>query len=206
MSAPTSTRTGAARQREQAQANRTLLMKLGVIVVGMFGFGYALVPFYDRICEAAGLRNIAQADVAINTQIDPLRNVRIEFDSNVHDLAWTFRPVEPVISVHPGEVRQVEFEVVNRTGHALTGQAIPSFGPAYAAQYFKKMECFCFSQQTLAAGETRRMPVVFVVDPHAPADLATITLSYTFFPVEGGGEKLLVETRRRGPPIFASVN
>ena len=179
------------------RANRTMLKKLGVIVVGMFGFGYALVPFYDKICEATGLRNIAQADEAINTQVDATRAVRIEFDSNVRELAWTFRALEPVVNVHPGEVRQVEFEVVNGTGHTVTGQAIPSYGPAYAGQYFKKMECFCFAQQTLAAGETRRMPVVFVVDPSAPADLATITLSYTFFPVEGGG-KLLVEPGRRG--------
>ena len=175
------------RLAEQRRSNITLLKKLGVIVVAMFGFGYALVPFYDKICEAAGLRNIAQADVLAlaNTQVDATRVVRIEFDSNVRDLAWSFRAVEPVVNVHPGEVRQVEFEVVNATGHALTGQAIPSYGPAYAGQYFKKLECFCFAQQTLAAGETRRMPVVFVVDPHAPADLATITLSYTFFPVEG---------------------
>ena len=175
-----------ARLDEQRNANRTLLKKLGVVVVAMFGFGYLLVPFYDKICEAAGLRNIDKADIAVNTQVDAKRDVRIEFDSNVRDLAWTFRALEPIVSVHPGEVRQVEFEVVNSTGHALTGQAIPSYGPAYAAQYFKKMECFCFAQQTLAAGETRRMPVVFVVDPNAPADLATITLSYTFFPIEGG--------------------
>ena len=185
------------RLADQRRSNITLLKKLGVIVVGMFGFGYALVPFYDKICEAAGLRNVAQADVLINTQVDVSRAVRVEFDSNVRDLAWTFKALEPVVNVHPGEVRQVEFEVVNATGHPLTGQAIPSYGPAYAGQYFKKMECFCFVQQTLAAGETRRMPVVFVVDPRAPADLATITLSYTFFPVEGGG-KLLVEAGRRG--------
>ena len=171
---------------EQRRANRTLLQKLCVVVVGMFGFGYLLVPFYDRICEAAGLRNIAAADPVINTQVDVRRAVRIEFDSNVHDLAWSFKAVEPIVNVHPGEVRQVEFEIANATAHALTGQAIPSYGPAYAGQYFRKIDCFCFTQQTLAAGETRRMPVVFVVDPNAPADLATITLSYTFFPVEGG--------------------
>ena len=190
---------------EQRRANVTLLKKLGVIVVFMFGFGYALVPFYEKICDAAGLRNIAQPDVVVNTQVDATRAVRIEFDSNVRDMGWTFRALEPVISVHPGEVRQVEFEVINRTGQALTGQAIPSYGPAYAGQYFRKMECFCFTQQTLAAGETRRMPVVFVVDPQAPADLATITLSYTFFPVEGGG-KHLVEPSARKEPVLVSVN
>jgi cytochrome c oxidase assembly protein subunit 11 len=175
---------------EQRRSNITLLKKLVVIVAGMFAFGYALVPFYDRICEAAGLRNIAAADEVTSTQVDATRDVRIEFDSNVRELAWKFRALEPVVSVHPGEVRQVEFEVVNGTGRAITGQAVPSYGPIQAEKYFRKLECFCFAQQTLAAGETRRMPVVFVVDPNAPRDLATITLSYTFFPVEGGGVKL----------------
>ncbi len=111
--------------------------------------------------------------------------MRIELDSNLRNLPWTFRPLEPVVNVHPGEVRQVVFEVTNTTDRAITGQAIPSYGPQYAAQYFQKLECFCFSKQTLQPGEVRRMPVVFVVDPKAPDDLATITLSYTFFEVEG---------------------
>jgi cytochrome c oxidase assembly protein subunit 11 len=170
---------------DRRRQNRTLLVKLCVVVVGMFGFGYALVPFYDRICEATGLRNIAQADEVKNTQVDRTRAVRIEFDSNVRKLPWTFRPLEVEVDVHPGEVRQVEYEITNTTDRAITGQAIPSYGPAYAAQYFRKLECFCFSPQTLAPGERRRMPVVFVVDPALPADVATITLSYTFFEVEG---------------------
>ena len=172
------------RQDELRHANLTLLKKLGVIVVAMFGFGYALVPFYDKICEAAGLRNIAVADEAINTQVDATRDVRIEFDSNVRELAWTFRALEPVVNVHPGEIRQVEFEVVNATDRAVTGQAIPSYGGRVRA-----------TATGAAAGETRRMPVVFVVDPRAPPDLATITLSYTFFPVEGGGKLLAGVTR-----------
>lgn len=172
---------------ERRHANVALLKRLLVVALGMFGFGYALVPFYDRICEAAGLRNIAQKDVVTNTQVVAGRSVRIEFDSNLRGLPWTFRAEEPVISVHPGEVRQAVFEVRNTTDRAITGQAIPSYGPQYAAQYFQKLECFCFAQQTLQPGETRRMPVVFVVDPKAPDDLHTITLSYTFFPVEGTG-------------------
>jgi len=92
--------------------------------------------------------------------------------------------------VHPGEVRQVVYEISNRTDHAMTGQAIPSYGPRDAAQYFRKLECFCFTKQTLQPGETRQMPVVFVVDPALPKDIATITLSYTFFEVEGAGKIL----------------
>jgi cytochrome c oxidase assembly protein subunit 11 len=168
------------------QSNRTLFFKLATVVVAMFGFGYALVPFYDKICQVTGLRNIARADEVANTQVDSTREVRIEFDSNVRMLPWTFRPLQPILDVHPGEVRQAMFEIVNTTDHPLTGQAIPSYGPPLAAQYFRKLECFCFTQQTLQPGERREMPVVFVVDAALPKDVATITLSYTFFEVEGG--------------------
>jgi cytochrome c oxidase assembly protein subunit 11 len=175
----------AARTRE---ANRSLLRKLVVVVAAMFGFGYLLVPFYEKICEVTGLRNIAQADVLVNTQVDATRSLRIEFDTNLRNLPWKFRSLEPVVTVHPGELTQAMFEVINTTDHPVTGQAIPSYGPQYAAEYFRKLECFCFAKQTLQAGETRRMPVVFVIDPSAPKDLNTITLSYTFFPVEGNGK------------------
>ena len=169
----------------QRQDNRTLFLKLGVVVVAMFGFGYALVPFYEKICQVTGLREIARADEVKNTQVDATRTVRIELDSNVRKLAWQFRPLTPVVGVHPGELKQVVYEVVNTTDRPLTGQAIPSYGPAHAAQYFRKLECFCFAKQTLAPGERRQMPVVFVIDPELPQDVATITLSYTFFEVEG---------------------
>ena len=169
------------------RSNRVLVTKLAVIVLAMFGFGYALVPFYEKICEVTGLRDIARADKVANTQVDMTRLVRIEFDTNLRNLPWKFRALEPTTDIHPGAVTQVMFEVVNTTDHPVTGQAIPSYGPLYAAQYFRKLDCFCFAKQTLAAGEARRMPVVFVVDPALPKDLATITLSYTFFPVEGNG-------------------
>jgi len=172
----------------QQHDNRQLLAKLSVIVIAMFGFGYALVPFYEKICQVTGLRNIAQADTVGNTQIDATRDVRIEFDSNIRKLPWQFRALTPVVDVHPGELRQVMFEIVNSTDRPLTGQAVPSYGPPHAAQYFRKIECFCFSQQTLQPGERRQMPVVFVVDSALPADVATITLSYTFFEVEGAGK------------------
>jgi cytochrome c oxidase assembly protein subunit 11 len=172
----------------QRRANRTLLAKLGVIVVAMFGFGYALVPFYEKICAVTGLNNIARADEVRNTQVVSDRSVRVEFDANVRKLPWTFRPQETAIEVHPGEVRQVMYEIVNTSDRIVTGQAIPSYGPQNAAAYFRKLECFCFAQQTLLPGERRQMPVAFVIDAGLPADVATITLSYTFFEVEGAGK------------------
>ena len=168
-------------------SNRRLGTRLAVVVVAMFGFGFALVPFYEKICEVTGLRNIAQADAPANSQVDTTRTVRVEFDTNVRNLPWQFKPKVPVIAVHPGALTHATFEVVNTTDRPVTGQAIPSYGPQYAAQYFRKLECFCFAKQTLAPGERREMPVVFVIDPAAPRELSTISLSYTFFEVEGNG-------------------
>jgi len=172
---------------ELQRSNRALLVRLCVVVLAMFGFGFALVPFYEKICEVTGFRNIARADPALNTQVDTTRELRIEFDANVRNLPWRFKPAQAVMSVHPGEVTQAVFEVVNNETRPITGQAIPSYGPQYAAQYFRKLDCFCFAKQTLQPGETRKMPVVFVVDPAAPRELTTISLSYTFFEVEGNG-------------------
>jgi cytochrome c oxidase assembly protein subunit 11 len=165
--------------------NSTMLRKLAVIVVVMFGFGFALVPFYEKICQVTGIRDLARPDEVANTQVDATRTVRLEFDSNLRNLPWEFRALEVVKQVHPGEVGQVVYEVVNRTDRPIVGQAIPSYGPARAGQYFRKLDCFCFSQQRLEPGERRQMQVVFVLDPHMPSDLNTITLSYTFFEVDG---------------------
>lgn len=168
-------------------ANRQLLQKLLVISMLMFGFGFALVPFYDEICRVTGVRNLFNADdpVISNTQVDTSRKVAIEFDSNTQRLAWTFRPLEGHLDVHPGEVRQVMYEVRNTLDRPVTGQAVPSYGPQRAGQYIQKLECFCFQQQTLGPGEVKLMPVVFIIDPRMPKDLSTVTLSYTFFEVAG---------------------
>ena len=182
------TASGEQRRAAIARSNRTLIMKLVVVVVAMFGFGYALVPFYEKICEATGLRNIDSADTVRNTQVDTTRTVRIEFDTNTRNLPWQFRALQLATDVHPGAVTQAMFEVVNNTDHPITGQAIPSYGPQQAALYFKKLDCFCFARQTLAPHEKRDIPVVFVVDPKLPKDVPTITLSYTFFEVEGNGK------------------
>ena len=173
-----------------AQDNRRLFTRLALVAVGMFGFGYALVPFYYQICAAWGINSLGQvAEQPANTQVDATRTVTIEFDSNAHGLPWRFRPLVNHIQVHPGQLATVEYEVVNERPVAITAQAVASYGPQLAGEYFKKIECFCFTQQTLAPGETRRMPVTFVVDPKLPKDVNSIALSYTFFEVAGRGGK-----------------
>lgn len=172
--------------RDLRAANRSMLLKLGTAVLVMFGFGFALVPFYEQICRVTGLRDIDRPAEVTNSQVDYGRTVRIELDANVRKLPWTFRPLQTVEPVHPGAVTQVIYEVVNTTDRRVTGQAIPSFGPQHAAAYFHKLDCFCFTKQVLEPGERRQMPVVFVLDPALPKDIGTITLSYTFFEVENG--------------------
>ena len=176
-------------KEEMRQENRRLSRRLAIVAVAMFGFGFALVPFYNQICAALGVNSIVEKSEPLNSQIDSTRTITIELDSNIHDLPWRFRPLVNHVSVHPGELTTVEYEVVNVRGAAVTGQAVPSYGPQHAGEYFRKLDCFCFTQQTLAAGETRRMPVTFVVDPKLPRDIRSIAVSYTFFEVAGRGGK-----------------
>jgi cytochrome c oxidase assembly protein subunit 11 len=166
-------------------SDRALLLRLSVVAAVMFAFGYLLVPLYEQICKATGLRDIDAPDEIRNTQIDPTRTVRIELDANVNKLPWQFRPETPIVDVHPGQLMNLLYEVENTADRSMTGQAVPSYGPPLAAEYFRKLECFCFTKQSFAPHEKRRMPVVFVVDPKLPKEVTTITLSYTFFEVEG---------------------
>ena len=190
MSQPARSGQGEARARATTgasltHANRVLLHKLLVVAAGMFAFGFALVPIYKKICESAGLYNLAQADEVGNTQIDRNRLLTIEFDGNTRGLPWEFRPLQKSVRAHPGELIQVLYEVRNTGPTTTLGQAVPSYGPQAAGQYVKKIECFCFSRQELKANESRHMPVQFVVDPQLPPGVSTITLSYTFFELPG---------------------
>jgi len=176
---------------QQTSDNRRLFTRLSIVGVAMFGFSYAMVPFYDQICLALGINSLVARDAApANTQVDTARTVTIEFDASAHNLPWRFQPVVRHMEVHPGELVHVEYEIANVRSVPVTGQAVPSYGPALAGRFFRKLECFCFTQQTLAGGETRRMPVTFVVDPALPGEINTITLSYTFFEVAGLGGKI----------------
>lgn len=174
-----------------SRSNTRSMWRLLVVVVAMFGFGFALIPLYDVFCEVTGINVLTKKDDAAarfarNTQVDTSRSISIEFDTNDHG-ALRFRPVRHSMEVRPGELTTIEYELINTSNHKTAGQAIPSYAPLVSARYFRKVQCFCFEQQTMAPGEVRRFPVVFVVDPALPRDVNTITLSYTFFEVEGIG-------------------
>jgi len=168
--------------------NRRMVAKLVTVVAMMFAFGYALVPIYRTICEALGVNVIArsepQSEAPASTQVDFGRTVTVEFDANARG-PWDFRPETARIDIHPGEVVTVMYEFRNRQERTMAAQAFPSYAPAAAAAHFRKLECFCFSEHVLKPGETKRWPVVFVVDARLPKDVRTITLSYTFFEVGG---------------------
>lgn len=166
--------------------NFHMLKKLVVVVALMFGFGYAMVPLYKKLCEVTGINVVTtrylHGGELKNSQVDKSRTITVEFDSNTRG-PFRFRPVKNSMEVHPGEVAQITYEVVNPQTRDISAQAIPSYAPKQATEHFKKMECFCFKQQLLKAGEQRDMPVVFVIDPALSKDVKTITLSYTFFEI-----------------------
>jgi cytochrome c oxidase assembly protein subunit 11 len=169
--------------------NLPMMRRLALFALVMFGFGWAMIPLYNAICEVTGVNNLTQRDetaeaFAKSTQVDTSRSVIIELDANIHG-PWRLTPSVRSVSVHPGELATVEYELVNMADHPMAGQAIPSYAPQVAASSFRKLECFCFQQQMLEGNETKRFPVVFVIDPNLPADVTTITLSYTFFDVGG---------------------
>lgn len=173
--------------------NWKMVGKLSVIALGMFGFGYALVPIYRHICEALGINVLAISERQVpglskvdplNTQVDRSRKITVEFDTNVRG-PWDFKPAVRHIEVHPGELTTVVYEFQNIQNRTMAAQAIPSYAPKQSAAHFNKLECFCFTQYTLAPGEKKEWPVAFVIDPKLPKDVTTITLSYTFFEVGG---------------------
>ena len=173
--------------------NLKMVGKLGVITLGMFAFGYALVPIYRAICEVTGINVLALAEREVpgakaklpaNTQVDRSRTITVEFDVNSRG-PWYFKPAVRSLQVHPGELTTVLYEFQNIQNRTMSAQAIPSYAPKQAASHFNKLECFCFSQYTLAPGEKKEWPVAFVIDPKLSKDVTTITLSYTFFEVGG---------------------
>jgi cytochrome c oxidase assembly protein subunit 11 len=196
--------------------NRSMVTKLVVVVAMMFGFGYALVPMYRAICAALGINVLSQTEqklssgswfgagntAAKNTQVDTSRTITVEFDANARG-PWHFKPAVASLQVHPGEVATVMYGFKNIQNRTMAAQAIPSYAPQNAGAHFNKLECFCFNEYTLKAGEAKEWPVVFVVDPKLPKDVTTITLSYTFFEV--GGKVPPAPAGTLGAPQAAAV-
>jgi cytochrome c oxidase assembly protein subunit 11 len=161
--------------------------KLALVVVGMFGFGFALVPIYDVFCEITGLNGKtagrATYDAAI-VDVQEERLVTVQFTANNNSgMSWQFHPMVNQVQVHPGELTSVKFYAHNPTGMTMIAQAVPSVVPFIAADYLHKTECFCFNQQTLTAGEAIEMPLLFYIDQAIPEDVSKLTLSYTLFDV-----------------------
>ncbi|GAB4512029.1 MAG: cytochrome c oxidase assembly protein [Sulfuricaulis sp.] len=173
-----------ARDNVRVAANRRLAIKLALVTVAMFGFGYALSPMYDLMCKAFGLNGKTGRieEQAAAQPVDKSRTVTVEFTGlATSGLPWEFKPMVKKMEVHPGQTMEAKYLVRNLAQEEITGQAIPSVAPGISAAHFKKIECFCFTQQTLKPGETREMPVRFVVDTGLDKDVQTITLSYSFF-------------------------
>lgn len=168
--------------------NSLLLRKLLIVTVLMFGFGFALVPFYKKICEVTGINGTRTTAETSNTQVDPTRWVNIELVANTaQGMGWRFRPLQTSVRVNPGALTEVMYEIHNPAPYPVKGRAVPSYGPPEAIKWFKKIECFCFTDQTLGPNETRKLPVQFVIDPAAPKDMRTVSLSYTFFELARNG-------------------
>ena len=165
--------------------NLAVAGKLVLLAVLMFGFGYAMVPLYEKICEATGIRNLLNPASVENTAVDRNRSIRAEFTPGNGAGVRITPSVEVLPEIRPGETYSVIYNLKNESGKRIVGQAIPSYAPIRAGRWFKKIQCFCFGRLTLEAGETRRHPVVFTVDPALPDDIPTIALSYAFFEVEG---------------------
>lgn len=167
--------------------NRRALWLLSGLAILMFSFGFALVPLYGLICQLTGSPSVeqritgGQPEVGTAMQVAADRWITVQFDSTVQpDLPWALRPLEPRVQVHPGETREVRFLAENHSSQETAGQAIPSIIPWQATGFFHKLECFCFRQQTLKGGETKEMPLRFVVSPDLPSDVDSIRLSYSF--------------------------
>lgn len=179
-------------------AHFSLTTQLFVLVVAMFGFGFALVPLYNVFCQLLGIggKTAAQAATVVVEAPDLNREIVVEFVTTVNEGApWEFRAKVAEMRVHPGKLYQATFFARNLTGRPLVGQAVPSVAPGQVAKYFRKTECFCFEQQSFTANEGRDMPVVFILDPEIPRHIDRITLSYTFFALEN-----LAGVVARNPP------
>ncbi len=189
----------------RAVSHRGVLKTTVIVVACAFAFGFAMVPVYRIVCEHVfGIKMAAgasDAQLLASMTEDTSRTVTVQFVANVNSkLPWTFVPEHPSVQVHPGKLVEAWFDATNTSGQAIVGNAVPSVAPSAASAFFNKTECFCFTEQVLKAGESRRMPVRFFVDPRLPKDVGELTLSYTFYANEVATERLL----KTGSPLPAA--
>lgn len=171
--------------KQKNSSNKKLVKWLGVFVIGMFGFGYALVPMYNVLCKSLGINGKTSNETASNSNsIDTSRTITVQFVSTRNaDIPWEFKPGIQSIKMHPGENKRITYHAHNLTDKTMTVQAIPSVTPGLTAKYLKKTECFCFTQQTMKGHEEMDWPLLFHIDKDIPKRYRTLTLSYTLFDV-----------------------
>lgn len=166
---------------------RKTVTRLGLVVLGMFCFGWALIPLYDLLCEVTGLNGKTGGQYTFDAamvQPDKTRLLKVNFLTNTNGgMVWDFHSEKGGVRVHPGELKTVNFIVRNPTDKVMVGQAIPSVSPGRAAEHFHKTECFCFEQQVLQPGEELKMPMRFLVGPELPKNIESISLSYALFDI-----------------------
>lgn len=174
-------------QKSASHANGTqrTVRNMALLTLGMFGFGFALVPLYDVFCEITGLNGKTGGPYeAVPVAVDTSRTVKVQFlATNNENMPWEFKPMQTEVVVHPGQQTKISFLARNNTGRDMIGQAVPSLVPIKAVDYFHKIECFCFNHQPLKAGESAELALLFTVDQDVPKLVNTITLSYTLFDV-----------------------
>ena len=192
-------------KKQPKRSTKKLTGYLVLSVVAMFGFGFALVPLYDVMCEALGINgktNTVSVVQPQGMQPDYSRTVRVEFMSHIKpDMPWQFVPEVRVLEVHPGEVVQTNYIAKNLSGASLVGQAVPSVSPGMGATYFNKMECFCFNQQPLDGFKSADMGLIFYIEPDIPDSIHTLTLSYTLFNITS---EVVGESSSPEPNVIAS--
>lgn len=177
--------------QDKAKQNQKMVIKLVAVVIGMFGFGFALVPLYDVFCDITGINGKTENTAASydGVEVDESRSITVEFITRTHaGMPWKFEAETRKVRVHPGEMAQVDFLVNNPATRDIVGQAVPSVSPGTAALFLNKTECFCFNHQPLAAGASARMPMKFYVDPQLPEDIRFFTVQYTLYDVTANAQ------------------
>lgn len=184
------------------RSSRRTVTVLGAVVLGMFGFGFALVPLYDVICEVTGLNGRSASLTSAGAgemQVDEDRLVTVEFVAVLNQqMDWNFRPEVSSMKVQPGRQYTMNYVAENRRNAPVVGQAVPSVSPSTASRHFNKTECFCFTRQEFTPRESREMPVTFMVDPRLPPNVERVTLAYTFFDVTNMADGQKSKSDQRG--------